>query len=482
MNNIGRIKLRHLAISIVFVLGCFTLRGQTLEEAKELYLEGRYAEALPIFQIEYRSKPNDASLNHWLGVCLYETGNIRDAEKHLAYASQKKIPEAYIYLGELYTKMYRFDEAEKEFEKYRKIKRRDKEALARLEEKQAYADRLKRLVKRTEDIQIIDSIAVAKNKFLSAYRLSASSGSLVPMNEFFSDYPNSTLPVFINEKKDKIYFSQQDPERGLEICSMEKLLDNFGNRKILPPPVNDEKDQAYPFVMTDGVTLYFASTGHNSLGGYDLYVTRYNLSSDSYLNPNQMNMPFNSPFNDYMMVIDEEKNVGWFATDRFLPKDSVCVYTFIPNREVTLIESDDEHYLAKRARISSIKDTWKPGVDYAPLIALAKEKQALPEKEEGKGDFEFIIDDHHTYHKLSDFKSPTAGELFAKALTLQETLDRYQAELAAKREQYAESNAADKNKLADAILSLEKDTEALYKEIQQLTLQARNEEIRNMSR
>jgi len=246
--------------------------------------------------------------------------------------------------------------------------------------------------------------------------------------------------------------------------------------------VNDEKDQAYPFVMTDGVTLYFASTGHNSLGGYDLYVTRYNLSSDSYLNPNQMNMPFNSPFNDYMMVIDEEKNVGWFATDRFLPKDSVCVYTFIPNREVTLIESDDEQYLAKRARISSIKDTWKPGVDYSPLIALAKEKQALPEKEEGKGDFEFIIDDHHTYHKLSDFKSPTAGELFAKALTLQETLDRYQAELAAKREQYAESNAADKNKLADAILSLEKDTEALYKEIQQLTLQARNEEIRNMSR
>lgn len=93
MNNIGRIKLRHLAISIVFVLGCFTLRGQTLEEAKELYLEGRYAEALPIFQIEYRSKPNDASLNHWLGVCLYETGNIRDAEKHLAYASQKKSPK-----------------------------------------------------------------------------------------------------------------------------------------------------------------------------------------------------------------------------------------------------------------------------------------------------------------------------------------------------------------------------------------------------
>jgi len=68
----------------------------------------------------------------------------------------------------------------------------------------------------------------------------------------------------------------------------------------------------------------------------------------------------------------------------FCQKIRFCVYTFIPNREVTLIESDDEQYLAKRARISSIKDTWKPGVDYSPLIALAKEKQALPEKEERK--------------------------------------------------------------------------------------------------
>lgn len=475
-------KLRLIVTLFVCVIGCWILRGQTLEEAKKLYLEGRYAEALPIFQTEYLINPTDASLNQWLGVCLYETGNESAAEKHLVYASQKKIPEAYLYLGEFYTKMYRFDEAEKEFEKYRKTKRRDKEALARLEEKEAYANQLKRLIKRTEDVQIIDSLIVPKNKFLSAYHLSASSGSLVPMNEFFRTYPNHTLPLFVNEKKDKIYFSQHDSLQGLDICTMEKLLDNFGNQKVLPSPVNDEKDQAYPFVMTDGITLYFASTGHRSLGGYDLYITRYNLSSDSYLNPNQLNMPFNSPFNDYMMVIDEEKGVGWFATDRFLPKDSVCVYTFIPNRLVKLIESEDVNYLTKRARISSIKDTWQPEADYSSLITLAKEKRVmLPEKEE-KGDFEFIIDDYRTYRKLSDFKNATARELFAKALVLQKTLDDYQKELSAKRDQYAENSESEKNKLAASILSLEKSTEALFNEIRQLTLRARNEEIRNTSR
>ena len=108
-------KLRHIVTLFVCVLGCCILRGQTLEEAKKLYLEERFAEALPIFQTEYLINPTDASLNQWLGVCLYETGNESAAEKHLVYASQKKIQKHTSIWG-TYTKMYRFDEAEKEFE------------------------------------------------------------------------------------------------------------------------------------------------------------------------------------------------------------------------------------------------------------------------------------------------------------------------------------------------------------------------------
>lgn len=36
---------------------------------------------------------------------------------------------------------------------------------------------------------------------------------------------------------------------------------------------------AYPFLMQDGQTLYFAYTGPGTLGGYDLYVTRYDRTS-----------------------------------------------------------------------------------------------------------------------------------------------------------------------------------------------------------
>ena len=47
--------------------------------------------------------------------------------------------------------------------------------------------------------------------------------------------------------------------------------------------------------------------------------------------PENVGMPFNSPYNDYMYVIDEFNDLGWFASDRYQPEDKVCVYVFVPN-------------------------------------------------------------------------------------------------------------------------------------------------------
>lgn len=467
---------RFYIIHIFFLFFCCLFaKGQTLDDAKDWYQEGRYAEALPIFMAEYESNSKNAPLNQWLGVCLYESGRIVEAQKHLEFASNRKIPEAYIYLGELYAKLYRFEDSEKEFEKYQRAKRRDKTALEKLEQKRDYADRLQRAVNRTEDVQIIDSMAVSKQDFLKAYNLSVSSGALMPVYEFFSDRSMTDETLYMNERKDKIYYSRGSDDSGIALFSMDKLMDTFGNEKRLPEPVNKEGNHAYPYVLSDGLTLYFASTAEPSYGGYDLFVTRYNLASDSYLNPNQLNMPFNSPFNDYLLAIDEEKGVGWFASDRFQPADSVCVYTFIPNSQVQLIESDDAGYIARRARIASIADTWKEGADYAPLRTLARKKTVS--KEEATGDFIFVINDQETYHTLSDFRDERARSLFSQALGYEKQLKDMNEDLSMKREQYAE-NGSSNSSLSTAILSLEKEVDSLFKEMESLKVQARNEEIR----
>lgn len=471
----GLMKL-HKFFILIFVLLTFNLKAQTMDDAKQWYQEGRYAEALPYFQSEYALNPDNATLNLWLGISLFETGSMMESEKHLVFASKKNIPEAFIYLGELYTKMYRFADAEKEFAKYQRTKRRDKAALSKLEEKRTYASQLQRAITRTEDVQIIDSIIVNKSDFLSAYKLSASAGSLHPVSNFLGNRYLNEQTLYQNERKDKIYFSHGDSIFGLALYSMEKLLDTYGNEKKLPQSINQNASQGYPFVMPDGATIYFASTGHGALGGYDLFVTRYNINSGIYLTPNHLNMPFNSPFNDYMLAIDEEKGIGWFASDRFQPKGYVCVYTFIPAGEIKLLETEDEHYLAQRARISSIADTWREGANYDNLLKKATTVSMTEKKQEKE--FTFVINDQKTYYKLSDFKNASARELFSKVVNLQNTLNGLERQLSENRNRIAQMGT--KNEQLNAqVLSLEKQTESMFKEIEKLKILARNEEIRN---
>ena len=126
-------KNKHIIFTILLSTSLFALKGQTLDDARSWYLEGRYAEALPVLQKAHAADSTDAALNQWLGVSLLKTGRILEAEKHLTYAEEKRIPEATLYLGELYSKLYRFDDAEQAFEKYQRAHRRNKEALAKLD-------------------------------------------------------------------------------------------------------------------------------------------------------------------------------------------------------------------------------------------------------------------------------------------------------------------------------------------------------------
>ena len=121
------------------------------------------------------------------------------------------------------------------------------------------------------------------------------------------------------------------PDSTLSILSRNKLLDKWSDGSLLPGSINEAMNADYPYVLTDGITIYYASDGPGSMGGYDIFVTRYNTNTDSYLMPENVGMPFNSPYNDYMYVIDEFNDLGWFASDRYQPEGKVCIYVFIPN-------------------------------------------------------------------------------------------------------------------------------------------------------
>ena len=181
---------------------------------------------------------------------------------------------------------------------------KNKEAVTQTEQKITGAQRGKRMLERVEEVQIIDSIIVDKDEFFTHYKMSAESGNLHSFNDFFKQQqPNDGL-VFQTQRGDKVIYSQKKNDR-YDLYTRNKLTDDtWSEANRLPEAVNTAADENYPFLLSDGVTLYFSSTGDESLGGYDIFVTRYNLNSGTYLTAENVGMPFNSPFNDYLLAID----------------------------------------------------------------------------------------------------------------------------------------------------------------------------------
>ncbi len=470
LKSIFRMKIK-LIIVAFFCLPAIFVHAQTLEEAKKLYLAGQYAKALPAFEKSIKSDPKNMSYNQWYGNCLLETGKYDQSEKYLVFAASKNVQESFRSLGKLYFIQYKFAESEEAYDKYIELLRKKKElnevkTIEILKEKSKNAARM---LSHCEDIQIIDSTTVLKKDFLKFYSiLSKESGTITESNK---------LPVYENQLNDKRYYPKLDAKKKYRIFSQTKLQ----NKWVEETPVNiladSDENINYPFVLSDGVTIYYASTGQGSIGGYDIFVTRYNSSSDSYFKPEQLGMPFNSPYNDYMMAIDEYNNIGYFATDRFQPDDKVIIYTFLPNPEKISIESKDENYIRNRAKITSIKDSQKKGVNYKSKLSQIKEELQKSAEEEKK-EFEFVINDNIVYYKLDDFSSHAAKQFFIQYQDLSKQLLILENQLEDKRKTYIEGNQVKKKSMTNSILSDEKKLQELTKQCNDLAIKVRNMEIK----
>jgi hypothetical protein len=331
---------------------------------------------------------------------------------------------------------------------------------------------------KTEDVRIIDSVVISKYAFLEAYQLSEESGRLMMYDDFFKTGHPVLSTVYTNQKGSTMYYARLAENGVYAIFTQSKLLDVWGDEKAILP--NLMKDNNYPFVLSDGLTMYFASKGYESIGGYDIFITRYNTNSNSYLAPEQMGMPFNSPANDYMMVIDETKGLGWFVSDRNQPDDQVCVYLFIPDPSRKRVENPESNEdLRRRAALVSIRDSWQEGADYTTLIRLAHTE--VQEKEMKKDrDFVFFINDKTTYYKLTDIKNPEAKELYTEVLSINKQIENLRNRLNDIRNSYINAQPSARGQLKSTILQAENQLYNLNERAIMQEKNARNVENRAM--
>jgi hypothetical protein len=378
----------------------------------------------------------------------------------------------YIAAAEIYSRLYMFQEAvdayQMQINVLKKNKKSKPEDIEAIEPLLNQAERLAKMVSRCENVQIIDSLIIDKSYFLDAYLLGEEAGTL----------ENTKGSVnFENQLKDRRYFGKKLSNGNFRLHSQTKIQDNWTEDKLLNLPADSASDDNFPFVMPDGLTIYYASTGNGSIGGYDIFVSRYNLTNDTYLAPNQLGMPFNSVYNDYMMAVDEVNEIGYFATDRFQPEDKVVVYTFIPNNEYTSVESEDEQELISRALITSIKDTWVQGKDYQAYLKTI-ENNIENERQKVKKDFTFVINDNIIYYALDDFDSDAAKNAYLQSQALWDKITALENQLDSHRQNYAKGDAKKKQSLKEPILANERQLENLYEEYEKAVRNTKNTEIK----
>ncbi len=463
-----------LLILVGFFVLCINLGAQTRRDGEVLFNQGCYEEAYDVYLKLMDRYPKDYLLKYQAGRCLFELNKYGEAVGLFESALKKDIKKANVYLGEIYFSQYRFEESVAAYSAYIETLGEGQDSLLMLYQSKIMKSNLgASMFERVEDIAVIDSVKIEKQRFLSAYHLPRDLGKLDLYREEDGVLTEQQQGVYYTGREDKMFFANKMSDDQLDLNVSYRLVRGWSDATDLSSVLNTSEDENFPFELPDGVTLYFASKGHNSLGGYDIFLTRYNGTINDYSEPVNVGMPFNSPANDYLYVFDEMAHIGWFATDRCQHSDTVVVYEFVPNGEKLLIKTDDVDY---RRRVAQMKVYRKANliaeVDVDKMIEVGK-----PESE-----FNFLVNDGVVYTRMVQFKSEEAKALYVKAQEVDKRLLTLMRLLEGKRREFFfSSGEEERNVLRGEILELEAEVRKYEKLVDEYIFQTRREEIKAIS-
>ena len=339
----------------------------------------------------------------------------------------------------------------------------------------------------TQQITIIDSIVTDKDQLLSQLLLSDETGRILSSSAFWGKGDSTT--VFVNEMGNKAYFSQPDDSLKQQLCTSDLLGGEWSKPQLLNGISEGISETAYPFMLADGLTFYFAGKGEERIGGYDIFMTRYDAHNNSFLKPENIGMPFNSEANDYLFAIDEYAHIGYFVSDRRQPEGKACLYIFIP--QASRKTYDPIVYTPAEIRgfadISSIADTWGNGEERNAALARyhaisinnmkATNTDAQPD-DNTVASLELVINDALTYSSARDFRSREAAVLYKQLIEARQQLCLLNEQLEKSRSFYPQAAGAEKKTLQREMLQAEAEVIKLHSHIQSLEKETRKAEIK----
>lgn len=359
---------------------------------------------------------------------------------------------------------YDFELASEKYEKYAKSLKKSPDTSGEelLETYRRQLEIAENSLDNVQKIEIIDRIDVPTSEYIKYIKLPTSGGRLLSPNvNMLGKRHNESDFAYSTESGDIMMWSENDEEHKEVIMQSEQLMDSSWEDPLnVGSVLNEGGNVRNPFLLTDGVTLYFSGNGEGSMGGYDLFVATKDPVTGEFRQPMGLGYPFNSPFNEYMMAIDEENGIGWWVTDRNRLDGQVSIYIFKTNEVRKNYISDEEEDIISLARIDDISVTQDPTTDYSQILKEI-DLRSRQNDESTHTDFIFPLPNGRLAKKLSDFTSSSAKRNMQQYLQALDEHESFQKKLTELRKKY---HNTDKKKnsaeaLKNQILDLEKQIE-----------------------
>lgn len=336
------IKNKVLLICLNIVLFSYSLHAQnqkssaeTKKQAEALFENGNYTEAAKLYNQLVTLYPKDAMYNCYYGACLLFTDKDKDKSlKYLEYASSRPDvdAEAFYFLGLGYHYNYRFNDAIVNYKKF--LEKANSKALKKYPAQQQLrmANNGFELIKNISEPKVLEKKTLKLTDFHLAYKLENPNIKLVKAPSYLlSDYDRkqSYSPLIaVDKSSDTLFISTmgKDGSKGSDIEML--ILDEEGQVKtrILLDAVNTEFDEAFPYFDKTNNTLYFASKGHNSYGGFDIFRISVNPKTGTWGSPQNLDYAYNTPDDDFLYVPLEDGENAYFSSTRNNNADYVTTY------------------------------------------------------------------------------------------------------------------------------------------------------------
>lgn len=425
-------------IALIVLIGLLSLPSMAqTKRAETLFNEQAYAEAQAEYAKLLRSNPRSPLYLYRYARCAQELGDYPTAIDYFR-RSGDKYKLAYLFTGDCYLALWQPTHAIEAYTLFlNAAPESDRANVAR--ERLLKAEKLQRYMKRIERVAVIDSLRLPLSDLLQAYAaLSPDAGQLS------SD--TAGLTTYTNQLGDRRIFAVGD-STGSVLMTCYRLLDKWAKADTLPQVINRAQWHNYPYCLSDGVTLYYAMQDSTGLGGWDIYVSRYNTGAETYTHPENIGMPFNSPANDYLLVIDEARQLGYWATDRFTGPDSVCVYTFRLSATPAYWRLPEDSLAA----YAQLRRYDSPDED---ATATSAERPLRSPETHAMQQFQLIINDTLVYSSMEDFRSPEAAAMYLEYLQAEQEYRQVVDRLEAMRRLYA-ANEEQRASLVSDIMATE---------------------------